>query len=138
MWQPETMRTGDLLGGTEIVPERDCWELLSNETVGRLAVVAKGKPDIFPVNFECDGCSIVIRSNMGHKVLASSGAEVAFEVDDFDPAKKLGWSVVIHGPASVEAGEDAGSAWTGSKDYTIRIDARSITGRRIELSPSRS
>lgn len=123
----------DLLGGADILAEHECWTVLAGEEVGRLAVVANGKPDIFPVNFDSDGASIVIHSNLGHKLLSAAGADVAFEVDRIDLASKLAWSVVVHGPATVEAGDHPGSAWAGPKDFQIRIDPLSVTGRRVFL-----
>lgn len=130
------MRTVDLLGGAEILSESECWDILAAEEIGRLAVVAKGKPDIFPVNFDCDGRSIVIHSNLGHKLLSAAGTVVAFEVDRIDVAAKQACSVVVHGPATVEPGDEAGSAWAGPKEYQIRIDPLAVTGRRVFFPPA--
>ena len=129
------MRNLDLLGGAEILSESECWDVLANETVGRLAVVSKGRPDIFPVNFGCDERAIVIYSNMGHKLLSASGAVVAFEVDRADPRSKMAYSVVLHGPATVEPGDEEGFAWSGPKDFQIRIDPLEVTGRRVSFRP---
>ena len=35
----------------EFVHPDDCWRLLGETTVGRLAVIVEGHPDVFPVNF---------------------------------------------------------------------------------------
>jgi hypothetical protein len=69
------------------------------------------------------------------------GAEyrVAFEIDDLDLAKQLGWSVLIQGPAHhVTAAErDAAlkagvEAWApGDRQLFVRIVPSRITGRRI-------
>jgi nitroimidazol reductase NimA-like FMN-containing flavoprotein (pyridoxamine 5'-phosphate oxidase superfamily) len=130
------MRTVDLLGGAEVLSENECWDILAGEEVGRLAVVAKGKPDIFPVNFDSDGRAIVIHSNVGHKLLSASGTEVAFEVDRIDLVSKLACSVIVHGPATVETSDDPGSAWAGPKEFQIRIDPLRVTGRRVFFRPT--
>jgi len=78
----------------------ECWGLLKRKSVGRLAVAVKGRPDIFPVSYAVDGESIVIRTNPGLKLAASTlGLSVAFEVDDLDEDRHLGASVVIQGTA---------------------------------------
>lgn len=131
------MRTLDLQGGGEVIAEADCWTLLSEVGFGRLAVVAGGRPDIFPVNFEVDGTSILLRTNMGRKLLAALTEEVAFEVDGIDPVARTGWSVVVHGRA-VDVGGGKGAApeggpvtWAGPKDFLLRIDPRTVSGRRV-------
>jgi hypothetical protein len=176
------VRTLDLPGGGEVIAEADCWTLLSEVRFGRLAVVAGGRPDIFPVNFEVDGTSILLRScrenrawrggdghsplnmvrihassrvcewpspplrrfsrqllrtNMGRKLLAALTEEVAFEVDGIDPVARTGWSVVVHGRAVDMAGgkgaapEGGPVTWAGPKDFLLRIDPRSVSGRRV-------
>lgn len=131
------MREIDLLGGTEILTEDDCWELLRTECIGRVAVAIEGQVDVFPVNYGLDGDGILFRTNAGRKMTGTSTREIAFEVDDIDPIAKSGWSVVIHGEARDITRYDglerqgAARSWTGSKDFLIRIAPSSITGRRV-------
>jgi hypothetical protein len=128
------MRVIDLNGGTEIVPEAECWKLLAESDLGRVAVVRDGRPDIFPVNYEVEGHSVLFRTNMGNKLLGSAGGYLAFEVDHVDEAARSGWSVVLHGEAvGVEAEPEPATphSWAGRKDFLVRIDAASITGRRL-------
>jgi nitroimidazol reductase NimA-like FMN-containing flavoprotein (pyridoxamine 5'-phosphate oxidase superfamily) len=131
------MRSIDLLGGTEILREEDCWDLLASEAIGRVAVVFGGQVDIFPVNYGLDGDGILIRTNAGRKMTGAMRGEVAFEVDRIEPEAKAGWSVVVHGQAHDISRFDgpermrAAQPWTGPKDFLIRISPRSITGRRV-------
>jgi nitroimidazol reductase NimA-like FMN-containing flavoprotein (pyridoxamine 5'-phosphate oxidase superfamily) len=131
------MRNIDLLGGTEILSEEDCWDLLAMESVGRVAVAFGGQVDIFPVNYGLDGTGILFRTNAGRKMNGALSGEVAFEVDNIDPIAKAGWSVVVHGEARDITRFDgperqrAAQAWTGPKDFIFRIAPRSITGRRV-------
>jgi nitroimidazol reductase NimA-like FMN-containing flavoprotein (pyridoxamine 5'-phosphate oxidase superfamily) len=129
--------TIDSIGGTEIIAESACWELLDTQQIGRIAVWYAGQVDIFPVNYGLDGDGIAFRTNAGSKMRAVESGEVAFEVDHIDPCAKTGWSVVIHGQARDITRYDglqrqrAAQPWTGSKDFLYRITPRSITGRRV-------
>jgi nitroimidazol reductase NimA-like FMN-containing flavoprotein (pyridoxamine 5'-phosphate oxidase superfamily) len=131
------MRNLDLSGGAELITEADCWSLLGTVDYGRLVVDGDGRPDIFPVNFEVVGSAILVQTNMGHKLLAALRGPVAFEADHVDPAARIGWSVVVHGrarDASDEAPRDPErTPWTGPKQFRLRIEPESITGRRVRL-----
>lgn len=131
------MKAIDPLGGTEILTDEECWELLGNHHVGRVAVTIGGEVDIFPVNYGLDGDGILFRTNAGRKMSGAFSREVAFEIDSIDPITETGWSVVVHGQARDITRFDgpqrqgATQAWTGPKDFLIRIAARSISGRRV-------
>lgn len=130
------MEAIDLLGGTEIVSERTCWEMLATGSVGRVAFFFDGQTEIFPVNYDVDGDGIVFRSNAGRK-MASIGSQVAFEVDFLDPAARSGWSVVVRGTARDVTEEVAsvspppGQPWAGDKDFVVRLVDCKVTGRRV-------
>jgi uncharacterized protein len=118
------------------IPE--CLELLAGEEVGRLGVVAGGRPEIFPVNYVLDGNGILFRTAPGTKLDAAAGDAVVFEVDHLDRATRSGWSVVIHGRAALythfdsAAMERASSLWWASpKEHLLRITPEVITGRRL-------
>jgi hypothetical protein len=85
-------------GHVETLPSDASLELLSSQSVGRVAFVLDGRPVILPVNYAVDGWTIVFRTTHGGKlVAASSGALVAFEADSFDRQNRVGWSVVARG-----------------------------------------
>ncbi len=130
------MRNLDLPGGAELITEEDCWRLLRTTDYGRLVVDGEGRPDVFPVNFEVVGSAIVVRTNMGHKLLSALRGQVAFEADEVDKGARAGWSVVVHGRAR-DASDDPGLAdhtpWTGPKQFRLRIEPETITGRRVSL-----
>ena len=133
------MRAIDLVGGTELIPNGESWELLETQVMGRLAVVVDGRPEIFPVNYRLDGQVIVVDTNPGPKLIGALAGPVAFEIDSVDVPTGLGWSVIAHGMAAVEAvtpvdekEEDAvAHTWAGIKRYEIRIEVASLTGRRL-------
>ena len=135
------MRAIDLLGGTEIISDEDCLELLRGEVIGRVAVVVNGHVEIFPVNYAMDGNCVVFRTNDGTKLRGIETSDTAFEVDRIDPKAHAGWSVVVHGEGEEFAAADDPNAqdsplpWTGAKDFLVRIRPRSITGRRVLPGP---
>lgn len=121
-----------------------CWSLLRTASVGRLAVIVDGHPEIFPINFVVDYGTAVFRTGEGSKVAgALSGTPVAFESDGFDPETGCVWSVVIKGKAHTIAEiEDVMdtvdlplSPWqAGDKDRFIRITPSEVTGRRFPIA----
>jgi nitroimidazol reductase NimA-like FMN-containing flavoprotein (pyridoxamine 5'-phosphate oxidase superfamily) len=131
--------------GLEILGEAECWQLLEATRVGRLAVIAGSRPDVFPVNYVVDRGpgepTIVFLTAPGTKLAgAVLTGVVAFEVDAADPLFHTGWSVVVHGTTQLlERTEDQMAAeelplrpWGPSdkRDY-VRIIPTEVTGRRI-------
>lgn len=120
--------------------ESAAWAQLRQATVGRLAVVAGDRPDIFPINFVVDGGTVVFRTAAGTKLAAATDRPVAFEADGYEPDTGEAWSVVVKGVAR-ELGEldevvDALNlpleTWhTAPKPRIIRIAPDSISGRRF-------
>jgi uncharacterized protein len=126
----------------------ECWGLLREAVVGRLAVMLDDQPDIFPVNYLVDRGSIVFQTATGTKLAKSVGRPVAFEVDGYDPASGEAWSVVVKGKAwEVKQLYDVLDAldlplfsWHAApKPYIIRIEPDRVTGRRFHVldAPSR-
>jgi nitroimidazol reductase NimA-like FMN-containing flavoprotein (pyridoxamine 5'-phosphate oxidase superfamily) len=122
----------------------ECWELLRTVSVGRLAVLVDGHPDIFPVNYTVDGGTIVFRTGQGTKLAAVSGdSRVAVEADGVDAVTGLAWSVVLKGPAAAIKGTegilDTASLYlfpwqAGKKDTFIRVSPDTLTGRRFKVT----
>jgi len=80
--------------------KRECFELLAQEQLGRVAFVDDRGPIAFPVNFVLDRHMVVFRTDEGAKLdAATRGGRVAFEVDGIDAATQTGWSVVVRGEA---------------------------------------
>jgi len=121
--------------------EAECWSLLSQSQVGRMAVTDGHQPDIFPVNYVVDGERIVVRTGPGTKLAAAVITGLAaFEVDAIDDSQHTGWSVVVHGSVAevhdlddVLAATDMGiEPWAdGEKSRFITITPGDISGRRI-------
>jgi len=131
-------------GGLEILSEDTCRELLASRDLGRIAFAVGKDTEIFPVNYATDGTIVVFRTGVGTKLTQSTVSRVAFEVDEWDDGKKVGWSVVLKGVAQeVTTGTDPFSAALrthnvvplapGEHDYWIAIYPATISGRRFRI-----
>lgn len=84
------MRTIDARTGIERLDREECLALLAGEVVGRLAVVAGGGAEIFPVNYVLDGDTVVFRTDSGTKLHAAGRAQASFEIDRIDREHRTG------------------------------------------------
>jgi uncharacterized protein len=93
--------------GLEVLPLAQCLSLLRSRPLGRLAYQEAGTPTVVPVNHLVDGSTIVLRSMEGGKLdQAIVGAPVAFQLDDHDPTRGTGWSVLVRGRAVLVEDEE--------------------------------
>ena len=126
----------------EVLDDGECLALLGSAEVGRVGVVVDGQPLIFPVNHVLEGRSIVVRTDSARMLAGASLAKVAFEADGFDAGARSGWTVLVQGIGNdVTDALDATSEhlqtvpvtpWApGPKSRLLRIDVRTITGRRF-------
>lgn len=127
----------------ELTPA-DSLRRLAGARLGRVVFTRHALPAIRPVNHIVSGGQIVIRSSLGTILsaeIAASEAVVAFEADELDVERRLGWSVVVTGVARLI--EDPGEAarykdllhpWVaGEMEQIIRIRPEIVTG--FELVP---
>lgn len=133
------------VGSLEEIPEAECLALLAGKSVGRLIVVEEESPIAFPVNYVVDGRTVAVRTDPGTKLDWGALGRVAFEVDEIDEARRLGWSVVVQGVGrDITEGIDTWSErlrsrelvpWVGGeRQHWIAIASPRVTGRRI-LAP---
>lgn len=124
--------------------EQECLRLLRTHplAIGRIGVIdADGQPLVMPVNYRLDGDTVVIRTDEGSLLAErAAGHQVAFEVDEVDPAWREGWSVLVQGTALRTTDEDELQRlrrlplrpWApGERELYLQIAPRIITGRRI-------
>lgn len=120
-----------------------CWNLLTESVMGRLALSVEGEPEIFPINAYAHDGKILFRTAEGTKLseIAVNG-RVAFETDGF--TSKIGWSVVAKGQARIltstheiaEADKLPLKPWVPTlKMNYVEIDVEEITGRRFKFGP---
>ena len=120
-----------------------CWALLRDSVVARVAVLRGARPEIFPVNFAVDHGSVVFRTGSGTLFAATDAQPVAVEVDGYDVTDGTAWSVVVHGTgrevvgvdATLEAMELPIFPWHDApKPRFVRVEPIAITGRRFTVS----
>ena len=114
-------------------------ELLRTEQVGRIAVIVRGRPEIFPVSYSLDASnSILFRTGVGTNLSGAVNRQVVFEVDRHDAEMGTGWSVIVHGVAQhterVTEHDQPLSPFLDDTPYLIRISHSSVTGRRVQRS----
>jgi len=122
-----------------------CWGLLRQVSVGRLAVWVDDHPDIFPLNYTVDHGTLVFRTAEGTKLQAATGGTpVALEADGINADTGVAWSVVIKGQAAPvqnpqEVMDTVGLLlfpWqAGKKEHFVRITPETVTGRRFKVVP---
>jgi uncharacterized protein len=122
-----------------ILPETECWNLMSGAALGRLVTSVDGQPEIFPINFVVQHKTVLFRTAEGTKLVSAAiNNSVLFEADDHNAAE--GWSVIVKGiartmrtDAEVDEAERAQLLpWTATvKQHYVRIRPVSVTGRRF-------
>jgi uncharacterized protein len=92
----------------EEIPEAECLEILGQHSLGRIAIVVEGQPQIFPVNYAMSGRIITFRTAAGSKLSYAPTSKVSFEIDQYDFSDGVGWSVMVQGVAvdATEAFDD--------------------------------
>ncbi len=121
-----------------VLSSSQCWAMLRESQLGRLAVVVDGRPDVFPVTFVVDHGSLVFRTAAGTKHAGADGHPVALEADGVDPTEGSAWSVVVKGEARTVSGlhESLDALFLplhpvhpGPKPHLVRIVVDEISGR---------
>jgi hypothetical protein len=134
----------DASSAVEVLDASACWDLLREVSVGHLAVLVDGHPEIFPVNYKVDHQSVVFRTGEGTKLQAAAApTAVALEADGTDREKHTAWSVQLKGHAVVlEPSPDLMTGvgltlfpWqAGHKDHFVRIIPTAVSGRRFTVT----
>jgi nitroimidazol reductase NimA-like FMN-containing flavoprotein (pyridoxamine 5'-phosphate oxidase superfamily) len=119
----------------------ECFDLLANGQLGRVAVVDDYGPVVFPVSFVLDRHTVVFRTEPGTKLHAAGrGSLACFEADGTDVAGRTAWSVIVRGEIT-EVTDPAELARLralplrvqapGARDHYVKILPAVLTGRRI-------
>jgi transcriptional regulator with XRE-family HTH domain len=126
----------------DVLAEPECWQLLDQHGVGRIAFVAGGddSPHIYPLNYAVEDRRLMLRTRQGSLLdksvgQSSHGCPASFEVDHIDDAQHQGWSVLARGlitPASRATQPADAEPWAGGEAVRLAcLVPRVITGRRI-------
>ncbi|GAA2000633.1 pyridoxamine 5'-phosphate oxidase family protein [Catenulispora subtropica] len=124
----------------EYLAEEEALRLAATAPVGRVVYSRYAMPAVHLVNFKLDGKDVVFKTRKGAKFAAAvADTVIAFEVDEFDPATRSGWTVTLTGRSSLVtskpeqerlAGLDI-DPWIPDREYFIKVQTQLITGRRI-------
>jgi nitroimidazol reductase NimA-like FMN-containing flavoprotein (pyridoxamine 5'-phosphate oxidase superfamily) len=127
--------------GLEVLDAHECLRLLRTVPLGRLVFTDAGLPAIRLVNFFVDGDTLVFTTAAGDKLRAAErGDVVAFEVDEIDGDRHLGWTVTAIGHLSVVPADERAEilrvvplhSWAPHHgEYLIRLGLESLAGRRL-------
>ena len=119
--------------------DRECWDRLAEQQLGRLVTRVGDVLDIFPVNYIVDGESLVFRTGEGSKLTeVTINDDVLFEVDEYTDTDA--WSIVVRGHAHrLETTEEVAAAdrlalnpWVPTLKYNyVRIVPTSLSGRDV-------
>ena len=120
-----------------------CLERLEHGTIGRVGWSSYKGPQILPVTYLLHDDKIVFRTDSRGPLASLQGGEpTVFEVDDFDPSTRCGWSVVARGRAysdqrSPHAAQLWGEAdpvpWAGGpRPLFISITLDELSGRSVD------
>jgi len=136
-----------IAGGPREVVELDRAEalrLLASVGHGRVVFTRDALPAIRPVNHLVDNDRVIVRTRLTSKVSTAvrstdSGVVVAYEADDLDSRRQLGWSVVVTGmattitdPGHIARYEQLLRPWVNKvMDTVIAIEPEIVTGIRF-------
>lgn len=125
----------------ELISTDESFALLQSRPVGRVAFVADGALQIFPVTYVVSDQRIAFQSSIGSKLDAAEMARaVAFEVDSWDEEARTGWSIVVRGPIHPVTDPNRLAAlerldhqpWlTDGEMQWVEITVADISGRRL-------
>jgi len=145
----------DAGAGTELVREvieldrTEAMRLLASVSHGRVVFTRDALPAIRPVNHLVDAGRVIMRTRLTATIStvvrsnanagANAGVVVAYEADDLDPQRRLGWSVVVTGlattitdPEQIARYEQLLQPWVNMEmDTAIAIEPHIVTGIRI-------
>lgn len=143
----------DHVPGGRLVPlaRAECWTLLREHGVGRLAWAGRAGLSVTPVNYSVDdsalahgGALAVVVRTAAHSAIAREcdGRPVALEVDDLDVETRNGWSVLARGQGELRLSAPLPGMehppvlpdpWpSGTRPVLLRIEVGLLTGRRLE------
>jgi nitroimidazol reductase NimA-like FMN-containing flavoprotein (pyridoxamine 5'-phosphate oxidase superfamily) len=124
-----------------ILGPAECLRMLQSVPLGRLVYTYGGLPAVRLVNFVLDDDTIVLSTGQGDKFRAAErGDVVAFEADDVDEERHVGWTVTAIGRLSIVTDDEADElrrtlplhTWMPMDDpRLVRLGIESVQGRRL-------
>jgi len=117
----------------------DCWGLLEEAEVARVAWQGADSIRLVPVNYVVADGGLWFRTDRESALARECGGQqLVVEVDHVDPVKASAWSVVVVGTPELIDVADAPDmlgemrVWAGGPHSTfIRVEPVNVTGRRV-------
>ena len=110
----------------------ECWALLAETEVGRIAWRGEEGLIVVPVNFRLVDRTIVFQTAEASSLARLvEPTEVAFQADEIDGDAAVGWTVLVQGISRSGAAEQPGHvSWLdGERPVWVAITAGAVTGR---------
>lgn len=113
--------------------EEECWALLGETEIGRLAWQGADGIVVVPVNYQLLGRTIVFHTAVESSLAKlTDGTSVAFQVDEIDRDSAIGWSVLVRGTAGEADAAFINTSWLeDERTIGVAITASSIDGRVV-------
>lgn len=111
----------------------ECWALLGETEVGRIAWQGEHGITVVPVNYRVLDRTIIFHTAVGSGLSKlADGREVSFQVDEIDRDSAIGWSVLVRGTAAQADESVSTTSWLeGERTFGVAITATSIDGRVV-------
>lgn len=110
----------------------ECWALLAEVEVGRLAWQGDDGIVVLPVNYRLRDRSVVFQTSKDSRLSQlAEPTKVAFEVDDIDGEAIVGWSVLLQGVTGpAEADQEHRISWLDDeRSVWIAVTPGAVSGR---------
>jgi hypothetical protein len=126
-----------------MIPAWECYRLLGQERIGRLAIIESGYPIPIPVNFRLSGTPtahrIVFRTAPS-TTMAQYEGHASLEVDHINVEEKSAWSVIARGTLHhlfVDGTAPDPQPWLiEGRDQWLALDVADVSGRRFVGLPA--
>ena len=117
----------------------DCWNLLEDAYIARIAWQSADGIRLVPVNYAVADGALWFRTDKESTLARECGGhDVVVEVDQVDAETDAGWSVVVKGTVELIDAHDVPEmlvemrVWAGGpRSLFIRIEPVQVTGRRV-------
>lgn len=111
----------------------ECWALLSEAEVGRIAWQGRDGIVVVPVNYQVSERTIVFHTTPGSALAQlAGGVSVSFQVDEIDPESAIGWSVLLYGTGEPADPALVTKSWLdGERSVGVAVAASGIDGRVV-------
>ena len=108
----------------------ECWALLADADVGRIAWHSGDGLSVLPVNFNIVEGRVIIHTGSQSPLAALvTPTEVAFQADDIDGEAAVGWSVLVRGVSGPAPSDVSSVSWLEERQIGLSIAPTTIAGR---------